>query len=442
MSIFSVHARKHTAYYDHLMSTSRTPSKERKPTDRPLGKTERTSEETAADASRISDESQQVNRTYVISAASKGASGQQTPYRGRLTLQRRSRRNTGAEATEKTVTESSHNTTAAPEKRLTLQRRSKAPSVDKRVYHGLQQTHKVLSEPNGRAPLLFRSASLKETRKDFENRGRAVHTPSILSRQPEDQAQSFKTPTKKTPFEKIALKRDVFEKLAMKEVPKPAAVKPGNVERPKSRAQQAEDPPVPALRTGKAPTGVQRPQAAPSMTKVSNQKGDVTQTSASTAASAPTSTEQTLSRPSEALKKQDPLKMENSAVTVAVRVRPFSARFVMICVSNVCPYGKKQLAHVFLFNFFLKGEDRESGTGPLHEQSGDGGPASRLQAELLLHLRLLLLLGGRVRPAVCQPADGVRDPGPAPAAEGLRRLQHLPVCLRADGFGEVLHVRV
>lgn len=346
MSIFSVHARKHTAYYDHLMSTSRTPSKERKSTDRALGKTERTSEETAADASRISDKSQQVNRTYVITAASKGASGQQSPYRGRLTLQRRSRRNTGAEATEKTMTESSHNPTAAPEKRLTLQRRSKAPSADKRVYHGLQQTHKVLSEPNGRVALLFRSASLKETRKDFENRGRAVHTPSISSRQPEDQAQSFKTPTRKTPFEKIALKRDVFEKLAMKEVPKPAAVKPGNVERPKSRAQQAEEPPVPALRSGKAPTGVQRPQAALSMTKVSNQKGDVTQTSASTAASAPTSTQQTLSRPSEALNKQDSFKMENSAVTVAVRVRPFSARFVMIYVSSVCPYGKKNNWHV------------------------------------------------------------------------------------------------
>lgn len=346
MSIFSVHARKHTAYYDHLMSTSRTPSKERptelKSTDRPHGKTERTSGETATDASRISDKSQQVNRTYVITAASKSGSGQRTPYRGRLTLQRRSRRNTGAEATEKTMTDSSHNTTAAPEKRLTLQRRSKAPSVDKRAYHGLQQTHKVFSEPNGREPVLFRSASLKETRKDFENRGRVVHKPSVSSRQLEDQAQTFKTPTKKTPFERIAAKRDVFEKLAMKEVPKPASVKPGNVERPKSRAQQAEEAPVPAPRIGKVPSGVQKPQATPSVTKIYNQKGDVTQTSASAAASAPTSTEQTLSRASEALKKQDSFKMENSAVTVAVRVRPFSARFVMIYVSNIYLYEKRK----------------------------------------------------------------------------------------------------
>lgn len=337
MSIFSVHARKHTAYYDHLMLTSRTSSKERptelKSTDRPNGKTERTSGETATDTSRISDKSQQVNRTYVITAASKSGIGQQTPYRGRLILQRRSRRNTGASATEKTMTDSSHNITAAPEKRLTLQRRSKAPSVDKRVFYGLQQTHKVLSEPNGRETVLFRSASLKETRKDFENRGREVHKPSVSSRHLEDQTQTFKTPTKKTPFERIAAKRDVFERLAMKEVSKPAAVKPGNVERPKSRAQQAEDTPVPTPRIGKAP--VQKPQATPSVSKIYNQKGDVTQTSASAAASARTSTEQTLCRPSEALKKHDSFKMENSAVTVAVRVRPFNTRFVMIYVSNI-----------------------------------------------------------------------------------------------------------
>lgn len=337
MSIFSVHARKHTAYYDHLLSTPKTPSKERpaevKSTDRPHRKTERTSGETANDASRLSDKSQQINRTYVVSAASKSGSGQQTPYRGRLTLQRRSRRNTGAEATEKTVTDSSHNSTATPEKRLTLQRRSKAPSADKRVYHGLQQTHKVLSEPNGRGPVLFRSASLKETRKDFESRGRVVHTPSVPSRHLED--QTFKTPTKRTPFERIAAKRDVFEKLAMKDVPKPAAGKAGNVERPKSRAEQAEDAPVPALRLGKAPSVVQKPLAPPSGTKIYNQEVGVTQTSASAPASAETSPEETPSRPSKALKKQDSFKMENSAVTVAVRVRPFNARFVMGSVSNI-----------------------------------------------------------------------------------------------------------
>lgn len=339
MSIFSVHARKHTAYYDHLMSTSRTPGKvrttETKATDGPFGKSQRTSGDSVTDASQLSDKSQQINRTYVVSAASKSSSGQHTPHRGRLTLQRRSRRNTGAEATEKTMTDSSQNSTAAPEKRLTLQRRPGAPSVEKRVHvqPGLQQSHKVLSEPNGRQPVLFRSVSLKETRKDFENAGRRVHTPSAC-RQLEDQAHTFKTPTKKTPFERIAAKRDVFEKLAMKEVPKPAAVKPGTVKRPKSKAQPPEDAPVPAPRHGMAPPGVQKPPAAAPGTKLSNPKGDAAQSRASSAAPARTSTEQILSRPSEVLKIQDSFKMENSAVTVAVRVRPFNARYLSVCLSD------------------------------------------------------------------------------------------------------------
>lgn len=297
---------------------------ELKSTDAPVGKSQRTSGDSATDASRLSDKSQQINRTYVVSAASKSGSGQHPPHRGRLTLQRRSRRNTGAEAPEKTMTDSSQNGAAAPEKRLTLQRRPGAPSLEKRVHvqHDLQGTPKVLGEPNGREPVLFRSVSLKETRKDLENAGRGAHAHSA-GRQLEGQAQTFKTPTKKTPFERIAAKRDVFEKLAMKEVAKPAAVKAGKVERPKSRAQASADPPVPAPRVGVVPPGVQKPQAAPSTAKLSIPKGE---SRCSTAAPARTSKEQPLSRPSEVLTKQDSLKMENSAVTVAVRVRPFNAR--------------------------------------------------------------------------------------------------------------------
>ncbi|XP_071342044.1 kinesin-like protein KIF14 [Trachinotus anak] len=352
MSLFSVQARKHTAYYDHLMSTtsSRTPGRERlverKATDTTLGKSEITSDASACEDSRSSDKSRQVNRTYVISALSKSGSGQQTPHRGRLTLQRRSRRKTGAETAEKTVVESGQNTTPAPEKRLTLQRRTRTPSMDKSAQGqrgvsstGLQPTPKVLSEPNGRAPSLFRSTSLREatskskareTAAPVENQGKFAHsktpsTPSSTVRQLEEQAHTFKTPTKKTPFEKIAAKRDVFERLAGKETPKLVAVKSASLERFKSRAQKAEDNrPVPAPRVSKASAGVHKPNAAQQVrkTSTSSQKGDVTQ--ARTPAPAPA--EQTLSFPSEALKQQDSFKMENSAVAVAVRVRPFNAR--------------------------------------------------------------------------------------------------------------------
>ncbi|XP_041648181.1 kinesin-like protein KIF14 isoform X2 [Cheilinus undulatus] len=310
-----------------------------------LGKSDITSGESGFEVSRLSDKSRQVNRTYVISTLSK----QQTPYRGRLTLQRRSRRKTGAEPADKTLAESSQNSTPAPEKRLTLQRRTRTPSMDKSTPRqrgvsgtGLQQTPKVLSEPNGRAPGVFRSISLKETAP--RSRGRDTHvdthgrlaqsrTPfsvsSSISRQLEDQTQTFKTPTKKTPFEKIAAKRDVFERLAAKEAPKPVVVKVTSLERPNSRPQQGEDTkPVPAPRVSKASAGVQKPNAAQQVrkTSTSSQKGEVTQTRTSTPAPTSTFTEQPLSCPSEALKQQDSFKMENSAVTVAVRVRPFNAR--------------------------------------------------------------------------------------------------------------------
>ena len=340
MSLFSVQARKHTAFYDHLMTTSR------KATDTTLGKSEITSGESACEDSRSSDKSRQVNRTYVVSALSKSGSGQQTPGRGRLTLQRRSRRRTA----EKTMVESSQNSTPAPEKRLTLQRRTRTPSMDKSAHGqrgvsgaGLQTTPKVLSEPNGRTPSLFRSISLRESATKGQRRETAAaakvesqahsKTPSSsTSRQLQDQAQTFKTPTKKTPFGKIAARRDVFERLAAKEAPKPVAVKSASLERPKSRTQQAGDAkPVAAPRVSKVSAGVHRPHASlrARETSTSNQKGDLTP--------APAPAQHTLSRPSEALsvKQHNPLKMENSALTVAVRVRPFSARFVMHCLPSL-----------------------------------------------------------------------------------------------------------
>lgn len=335
MSIFSVQARKHTAYYDHLMSasTSRTPDRERLATQKgtnSLGKIETVSKESIED-SRSSDKSRLINRTYITSGLSKSGSGQQTPYRGRLTLQRRSRRKSGVEKAEKTMTESSQNSTPAPEKRLTLQRRTRTPSTGKSSTRGVrgvssqQATPKILCEPNGRTPVLFRSMSLKETASksklpehgaSVETQERLVHskTPSSssslsLSKHLDDQSQTFKTPTRKTPFEKIAAKRDVFERLANKEAPKLVAVKSTSLERPR---------PVPAPRVSKASAGVQNRK-----TNISNQKRDVTLTRIS--AAAPASTDQ----PRETVKQQESFKMENSAVTVAVRVRPFSARFVI-----------------------------------------------------------------------------------------------------------------
>lgn len=338
MSLFSVQTRKHTAYYDHLMSTStsRGGLQEGKITDKTMSRSEVTSGGSVCDDSRWSDRSRQINRTYVISALSKSGVGPQTP-RGRLTLQRRSKRRTGAETAEETATESSQNTgTPVPEKRLTLQRRTRTPSMDKgaQVQRGVggtgpHPTPNILSEPNGRTPGVYRSISLRETKTkgaqsavNVEPNGRSApgQTPlsSSTGRPLEEQAQTFKTPTRKTPFEKIAARREVFERLTGKEAAKP--VKPSTIVRSKSRVQQTEDAkPVPAPR-------ISRPGVHKRPTSSSDPKAEAARTS-TPAPAAPT--EHVVSRPSKVFQPPDPLKMENSALTVAVRVRPFNPRFVL-----------------------------------------------------------------------------------------------------------------
>lgn len=291
------------------------------------------------DISRASERSRQVNKTYVVSAAlSKSGNGlQTTPYHGRLTLQRRSRRKTGSERTFSADNNQS-STPATVEKRLTLQRRTKTPSsMDKSATRGARlSTHtpaasKVLSEPNGRTTSLLRSVSMKETAKisgrksgsRVETRIKSANgsTPLLSAvKNLDDDSKCFKTPSRKTPFEKIAAKRDMFEKLAAKEAPRQPHVKTTSLERSNSRVQHNGDSkPVPSIRERKVSSSVVNLSTA-----TSNLRGDAVR--ASTSTPAPATLQQPLSRPSEVAIQPDSLKMENSAVTVAVRARPFSAR--------------------------------------------------------------------------------------------------------------------
>lgn len=331
MSLFSVQARKHTAYYDNLLS-ARTPIRDSRESVLSDKSDRSCMDSVNGDISRTSERSRQVNRTYVVSALSK--SGPQTPYRGRLTLQRRSRRKTGSESAEKTTIVDSHNSTPTV-KRLTLQRRTRTPSMDKSIQRGVssnarQPASKVLSDSNGRTAALF-SVSLKERRSGetgirVKTQVKVTNSKSpyvtFINKQLEDDSQSFKTPTRKTPFGKIAAKRDVFERLAVKEAPKPLHAKTASLERSKSRAQQNEDlKPVPAPRVNKVLNTV-----AHMSTPSSNQKGESALAKISTPSPVSVQPEQPMSRPSEIIKLPDSLKMENSAVTVAVRVRPFNIR--------------------------------------------------------------------------------------------------------------------
>ncbi|KAF0042007.1 hypothetical protein F2P81_005539 [Scophthalmus maximus] len=327
------------------MSTpsARTPGRgrpeDRRGADTTLEKSGTTSGDSACEgSSRTSETSRQVNRTFVVSAPSKSGGGQQTPHRSRLTLQRRSRRRTGAEAAEGSAAESSQNTTPAPEKRLTLQRRTRTPSMDKGapgqrgVGGGTGLQPKVLREPNGRTPSLLRCASLREAAAKSkgrepaaaDTRARPAGTTPSAARQPDEQAHTCETPTKKTPFEKIAAKRAVFEGLARREAPpRPAAGKSASLERPKVSRVTQDGKPAAAPRVSRAPADAHRPTA--SRASGSGQRGDSTSRD-STSPPHPAPGEQPPTRPGEAAKQPDAFKMENSAVTVAVRVRPFSAR--------------------------------------------------------------------------------------------------------------------
>ncbi|XP_033820696.1 kinesin-like protein KIF14 [Periophthalmus magnuspinnatus] len=335
MSLFSVQARKHTVYYDHLLSAGRAMTGDVKDSVNSV-----TLDSLNGDISKMSERSRQVNRTYVISTLSKSGNGPQTPYRGRLTLQRRSKRKSGTERTF--VVDSSQSSTPTAEKRLTLQRRTRTPSsMDKSVNRGPRLSSsahlaaaKILSEPNGRTTALVRSVSLKDGAKSYrrksgvrvETKSKVTNgsTPLLLkstAKHLEEDGTSFKTPTRKTPFEKIAAKRDVFEKLAAKEAPKPLQ-KTTSLERSKSRIQQKGDSkPVPTPRISKATNS-----AVSVSTTTATPRGESVRIRTSTTAPAPVQREQPLSRPSEAVKQPDHLQMENSAVTVAVRVRPFNTR--------------------------------------------------------------------------------------------------------------------
>lgn len=338
MSLFSVQTRKHTAYYDHLLSAStprtslgreRQGQGEQQATDLSLSENS-SSESVCADRRKSSEKSRQATRYYVTHALSKSGSSQLTPNRGRLTLQRRSRRKSRAETAEKTMLESSKNSsTPAPEKRLTLQRRTRTPSMDKTRVSVRQPTPKALSDSNGRTPVLFRSTSLKETDSKSNKLAETSSLSSVRSKTSftstasEDQSQIFKTPNRKTPFSKIAAKRDVFERLACKEVPKVVAVKSASLEMPKPRAQQQAEFTKPDPRVCKISGGHLKScsVAQEKKTSISERKGDVRRTSTAAA--------EQLTHPSEAVRQQESFKMENSAVTVAVRIRPFSPRFVM-----------------------------------------------------------------------------------------------------------------
>ncbi len=255
------------------------------------------------------NKTKEVNRTYVISALPKcGENTFKTPSSGvRLTLQRKPSSRTTANHHEETTQENQRG-----EKRLTLQRRTRTGSINRT---------KVLTEPN---PSRENQETIKTPVKTSWG---AQKTSSEKVSATHEEGKTISTPTRRTQFEKLSVKRDVFERLAGKDASRPASTKPttaaarqmstdtmrstcgaggdrvqiGGLNRHMTPSSQVRRPP--ALMSSTAHGGTSAPRAAPAEGHAPLEA--VSRTSAP--------------RPQE-------LKMENSAVTVAVRVRPFSSR--------------------------------------------------------------------------------------------------------------------
>lgn len=286
------------------------------------------------------DKSKEINRTYLMSTPTTKPSELSSSHR--LVLQRRKTSNKDTGISDHPGSENRENQIDNHGKRLTLQKRNKPGSTD-RTAHATTVSHekrawmssKVLSEPNSRihpGPTLLRSASVRE--KGFKSipRDPIKQTSGNPNERAKDgtsgQCTTFSTPTGKTKFENISLKKEVFESFALKSGLKPLT---GNVEKQVQARSEHTRP---------APSGVSKPlqhssqdqKSTPCFTPGRN----TTQTAQLSTASGGSNLKtrppvnETLvcpeTDPQTAFISGEELKMENSAVTVAVRVRPFSTR--------------------------------------------------------------------------------------------------------------------
>ncbi len=250
------------------------------------------------------NKTKEVNRTYVISALPKcGENTFKTPSSGvRLTLQRKPSSRTTANHHEETTQENHRG-----EKRLTLQRRTRTGSINRT---------KVLTEPN----------PARETHETIKTPGKtswgAQKTSSEKVSATHEEGKTVSTPTRRTQFEKLSVKRDVFERLTGKDAFRPttaARQKPPQMSTDTMRSTCGERVQIGGLNRHMTPSAqVRRPPALMSSTAHGG-------TSASRAAHAEGHAPLEAVSRTRAPRPQE-LKMENSAVTVAVRVRPFSSR--------------------------------------------------------------------------------------------------------------------
>ncbi|KAM9503582.1 kinesin-like protein KIF14 isoform 2-T2 [Salvelinus alpinus] len=362
MSLYSIPKKKHTAFYDNVLTPSDPDAK--------AGKASKISvevprENIKGDDTRSLDKTKELNTTYVISGLSKSR-GQKndTPALGRFALQHPFSSSNGDKTISENTMEITPNSTPASEKTLSLQRRTglidksagndigKAEGSRQRWVSGTDSNQsKVLSESNprttGNAGVL-RSFSLRDTSSKSKSREAVnlLNTPTkgverfpsrfapkqpatpgkVDVTKPEDQTKTFSTPTRKTPFEKITAKKDAFERLAGKKGHKVVAVKTASIERSKKQAQVTVEAAIPGTTHPKTlPLSSQGANVASTFPPAQVRKNSIHSDVSVARSSTPAPTSYVSTEPL-VRSKPDTLKMENSAVTVAVRVRPFNTR--------------------------------------------------------------------------------------------------------------------
>ncbi|XP_052395563.1 kinesin-like protein KIF14 isoform X2 [Carassius gibelio] len=265
------------------------------------------------------NKTKEINRTYVISALTKcGEHAFKTPSSGtRLTLQRKPSSRTAPKHPEEPTQEN-----PGGEKRLTLQRRTRTGSLN---------TTKVLTEPN----------PARETHQTIKTPGKASSkTSSEKIRSIHDEGKTVSTPTRRTQFEKLSVKRDVFERLAGNDASRPTSTKHTTAGRQKPMQMSTE---TAKSTSEKVQIGGSERHMTPSSHSAQVRRPTALMSSsahggAGVCRAAPAEGHAPLEAVSRASAPQpQELKMENSAVTVAVRVRPF------------CSREKKEKAHQVIF---------------------------------------------------------------------------------------------
>ncbi|XP_029551324.1 kinesin-like protein KIF14 isoform X2 [Salmo trutta] len=362
MSLYSIPKKKHTAFYDNVLTPRDPDAKTRKASKISV-------ENVKSDDTRSLDKTKELNTTCVISGLSKSR-GQKNdiPVLGRLALQRRKTGANGDKTRSENTMDMTPNSTPASEKTLSLQRRTRTGSIDKSAGNDMSKAEgsrqrwvsgtdsnqsKGLSESNprttGNAGVL-QSFSLRDTSSKSQSREAVnllLNTPTkgverfpsrfapkqpatpgkVDVTKPEDQTKTFSTPTRKTPFEKITAKKDAFERLAGKKGQKVVAVKTTSLERLKKHAQVTVEAAKPGAthRSKKFPLSSQGANVASTFPPTQVRKNSIHSDVSVARSSTPAPTSYVSTEPL-VRSKPDTLKMENSAVTVAVRVRPFNTR--------------------------------------------------------------------------------------------------------------------